>query len=233
MNSGTLLEGETPRHGFQGDRNRPTVVRGPACMTIALSREAGARGNSIAVRLGKRLGWQVYTQELLEFMAMNDGAQQQLFAELPPDAAMWAERQMDRLRLDQVVRSESELGELPHLMLMLASRGEVVIVGRGAGYLLPSESTLHVRIVSPLPERIAYMGQWLRLTREQAAEEVRKRDQRRAEYLASSFRRPPAEPHAFDLVLNSSRLGEEVCADLIIQAMKSKEAARPDVDHGQ
>ena len=48
-------------------------------------------------------------------------------------------------------------------------------IGRGAGCILPRESTLNVRVVAALEERIAYMAQWLRLTAEEAAERVRLR----------------------------------------------------------
>ena len=63
--------------------------------------------------------------------------------------------------------------DVARLVLSLAAEGGVVLIGRGAGFLLPPESTLHVRVVAPLSDRIAYMSQWLRLTREQAAEQVR------------------------------------------------------------
>jgi len=228
---GSVLDGETPRHGYQGDR--PEVVVGPARLTIAVSREAGARGTSIARRVGERLGWQVYSQDLIEYMTHDEGAKAQLLSELPPDAAEWADRGVARLKADGMVRSDDGLGELPRLLLMLASRGAVIIVGRGAGYLLPPESTLHVRMVSPLPARIAYLAQLMRLTREQAAEEVRRRDQKRAEFLATSFRRPPAEAHAFDLTLNSGRLGEELCSELIVAALSGKESARPADSDGE
>jgi hypothetical protein len=73
-----------------------------------------------------------------------------------------------------------------------------------------------------LQERIAYMGQWLRLSVEEAAERVRLRDQRRAEFIANHFQRQPADVHQYDLVLNSSLLGEDVCAELIAQAARAR-----------
>ena len=69
---GDLLE--PPLHGNQGDREPTKVLEAPLGLTVAISREAGARGGSIAKRLGKQLGWQVYTQDLLEFMCGNENA---------------------------------------------------------------------------------------------------------------------------------------------------------------
>ncbi len=44
------------------------------------------------------------------------------------------------------------------LVESLAARGEAILVGRGAGYYLPPEMSLHVRIVAPLDDRIAHMA---------------------------------------------------------------------------
>src|SRR5438034_554057 len=77
--------------------------------------------------------------------------------------------------------------------------GSVLLIGRGAGYILPRQSTLHVRVIAPLDDRIAYMSQWLRLTREEAAEQVGVRDRRRAEYLRSHYHRDAADIYQYDL----------------------------------
>src|SRR5688572_673291 len=201
----------TPLHGHRGERTpRPA---GPPAVTIAVSREAGARGGTIARRVGKRLGWQVYDQELLEFLCANDTARQSVLADVPPAAAGWVSAQVDRVRHDRGIDPEAEGREMPRLILSLAARGQVVLLGRGAGFYLPRDSSLHVRIVAPLTARVAHLADLLRLTREQAAEQVRQKDERRAEFLLTHFGRRTADPYDFDLVLNSGLLGEETCAD--------------------
>jgi cytidylate kinase len=211
----------TPLHGHRGDRRDRPVA--PAGVPIAVSREAGARGETIARRVGKRLGWQVYTQELLEFLCANDVARQSVLADVPADAAGWVAAQLDRVRRDRGIDPEAEGGDMPRLILSIAARGQAVLVGRGAGYYLPRESSLHVRIVAPLANRIAHMADLLRLTREHAAEQVRQRDERRAEFLLKYFGRRTTDPYDFDLVLNSGLLGEETCADVIVAALNGKQ----------
>ncbi|MGL4420761.1 MAG: cytidylate kinase family protein, partial [Gemmataceae bacterium] len=80
-------------------------------------------------------------------------------------------------------------------------------------------TTLHVRIVAPLEERIAYMGDWLRLTPDEAAREVQMRDGRRTKFLAE-VQDTSAVP--YDLILNSSRLGEAGVAAIILAAVATK-----------
>src|SRR5262245_29855354 len=217
-NSEEIPAGLVPRHGDRGDRPRPTRDRFPAGVSVAISREAGSRGGSIARRLGRKLGWPVYGQEMLEYLAANETARAQLLAELPPDAPVWAADRVDRLYREGYLTGEPNFGELAQLMLSLAAPGEVILVGRGAGYLLPAASTVHVRVVAPEADRVGYMAQYLRQSQPEAAEQVRRRDALRAQFVATHFRRPPDELHAFDLILNSGLLGEEVCADLVAYA---------------
>ncbi len=216
---------ESPRHGFQGDRGGPPAPRsGPSTLTVAFSREAGARGGSIARRVGRKLGWQVYDQELLEFMAQEAIVGQGVLDEPPEAPADWPELRLRQLLHDRALSEHPNIVNLARVVLALGAQGQVVLIGRGAGYILPRETTLNVRIVAPLHERIAYMGQWLRLTVDEATERVRIRDERRIEFIAANFHRDPNDIHTYDLILNSSLLGEDVCADLIVAAARARAA---------
>jgi cytidylate kinase len=219
---------ETPRHGYRGERTPPATGKLPASLTLALSREAGSRGGSIAKRVGIKLGWQVYSQDLLEYLAQEGNLRQEVNENMPPGGADWVEAQLDRLLKEQNLSRNPSVLEMARVVLSLGAHGEVILLGRGAGCILPPASTLHVRLVAPLNDRIAYMSQWLRLTVEEAAEQVRKRDQRRAEFISTHFHRQPGDIYHYDLLLNTSLLGEELCAELIAQAARAKlEAMRP------
>jgi cytidylate kinase len=212
----------TPRHGFQGDRGaapRPPGV--PAHLTIAISRESGARGGTIGRRVARRLGWPVYDQELLEYLAQEGVARQNMLDTLPPAAVAWAETQLERLPRQEEVGQQTTFLNLARVVLALGAQGKVVLIGRGSGYFLPRETTLHGRIIAPLADRIAYMSQWLRLSIEEASERVRLRDERRREFVRTHFNRQPEDVHQYDLVLNSSLLGEALCVELLVQAAQA------------
>jgi hypothetical protein len=70
------------------------------------------------------------------------------------------------------------------------------------------------------------MSQRLRLSREAAALHVQQRDLQRSEFIATHFHRQPNDIYQYDLVLNSTLLGEELCAELIAQAARAKLALR-------
>ena len=217
---------DAPRHGDQGDRAASTAPPAvPAGLTIALSREAGARGGSIGRRVGLKLGWQVFDQELLEYMAQDGVVRQGVLDNLNPAAAAWAEERLRLLLREQNLSQHPAMVNLARVVLGLGAQGEAVLIGRGAGFILPRATTLHVRLVAPRDERIAYMSQWLRMPEEEAAEMVRVRDERRVEFLQTHFHRQGGDVQSYDLLLNTSLLGEDVCAELIAFAARARSAA--------
>lgn len=225
---------QSPRHGFRGD---PALTGrdGPPSLTIAISRETGSRGASIAKRVGDKLGWQVYTQELLEYIAQEGSFRQDLTSQLTPSALEWLEEHFKLLQRQQNLSSNPTVLDLSRIILALGTQGDAVLLGRGAGCILPARSTLNVRLIAPLGDRIAYTSQWLRLSEEEAADYVRKRDAGRAEFLTTHFHRNPDDVHQYDLLLNTSLLGEELSAELIFRAAQAKkqhmfQAAEPAPD---
>jgi cytidylate kinase len=198
----------------------------PASLTVAVSREAGSRGGTITRRVGRKLGWQVYNQELLEYIAQEGAFRQGMADDVPPAAAAWAAERLQTLLREGRLSDHPSVLELARVILLLGAQGNVVVLGRGAGCILPAETTLHVRIVAPLDDRIAYLSQWMRLTLPESAEQVRMRDSRRAEFVQGHFHRQPGDPYQYDLLLNSSLLGEELCAEVIAHAARVKLAAR-------
>jgi cytidylate kinase len=208
-----------PRHGFQGDRALRPRPDAPLGLSVAISRESGARGGTIGRLAGKRLGWQVYDQDLLEFMVQDSVARQGLLDSLSPACVNWVEGRIAELQRLHDLRDESVL-HLARLVLALAAQGDVVLIGRGTGCILPRETTLNVRVIAPLQERIAYMSQWLRLPTLESADRVKAKDERRAEFLTTHFKRSPTDVLQYDMILNTGQLGEEACAELVACAAR-------------
>jgi len=112
----------------------------------------------------------------------------------------------------------SYVAHLPRVLGSLAAHGECVLVGRGASAMLPPESTLRVRLVAPLSyrkKRVAETGGQSSAT----AEQIRKIDRERNEFVKEFFHQDPTDMHSYDLVINSSRFSDEQAAQLIVQAI--------------
>lgn len=196
----------------------------PPHVTVCLSRETGSRGGTIARKVAQILGWDYYDQEKLEYLAQEAHLEQELWSGLPQDAQVWATSHLQQLSRQRQLSEHPSIQRLAQVLLAIGCRGRAVILGRGAGYVLPLTSTLLVRIVAPLADRIRYMSEFLRLTEDQAREYVHQSDRQRMEFVLSHFGMDPNEVHYYDLVLNSSLLGVEGAAQVIVTAAEYKEA---------
>src|SRR6476620_2991135 len=119
---GSVAE-QTPKHGYRGE-GPPAAKRWPCGLTIAVSREAGARGSSIARRVGRKLGWQILDQDQLEFMAQSESAVQSL----PEAAQAWAEDWLDRLLRSRLVSQDPAVLRLARIVIALGAQGETVLI---------------------------------------------------------------------------------------------------------
>src|SRR5262249_30904626 len=117
----------------------------------------------------------------------------------------------------------SESAYVRHLVetvFALGVHGECVIVGRGAAFILPAESTLRVRLAAPVKERIATLSRNLGLPEKEAVRRVRTIDRERIDFVQNHFLKDPADPRHYDLVLNAGRLPVAAEAGLIIETLR-------------
>ena len=210
-----------PMHGYRGQES-VVAAAPPRGLTVAVSRQAGARGGRVAKRVGQLLGWQVFDQEMLGYLVQNETAKAEVLAGVPAEGLAWANREHARqLEARHLVGGDQT--ELLRLAFVLAAKGEVVIVGRGVGDLLPPSTTINVRVIAPLAQRIAYFGEWLRMAPDEAALEVAARDRVRSALQIALVGSDPDDLAQYDLIVNSGRLCEAECADLIAQAVRAKQ----------
>lgn len=191
----------------------------PSGFTIAVTREAGANGALIARAIGERLSWPVYDRELLERVAEEMGLHAHALEDLDERPKGWLKECIDSLFTGTSVNEFSYLRRLLEKIVALAARGKCVIVGRGAAQALPAATTLRVRVVANLEDRIENVRRNQGLSPEDARRWVEKTDRERAQFIKCHFHMDSADSVHYDLVLNSSRFSVAECADIIIEAL--------------
>jgi cytidylate kinase len=201
-------------------RKRQEEARGAPRLapTIALTREAGVPGTSIAREVGAQLGWQVYDHELLEHIARETGWRLELLESIDERHRNWLLESVEALSAGSAVSEHSFVRHLVQTILSLGAHGQCVIVGRGAILILPRESTLRVRLVAELEDRIETLRKRLNLTRSEAERQIEETDRARRRFIKDHFQADPADAHHYDLTLNTSRWSIKQCAELIVAA---------------
>jgi cytidylate kinase len=191
------------------------------CITV--SRESGARGSTVARLVGQKIGWTVYDQELLEYIAHEMHLRASVLESLEERDFDWSQQWLAKLLGEQWQNQDSYIVHLTKVVLAIGLHGESIIVGRGAACILPRERSLNLRIIAKDSDRISYLSQLERLTPQDAERYMRETDEQRKRFVHDYFQRNNEDVHEYDLVLDSSALGEECCADLIVSALRGKE----------
>jgi cytidylate kinase len=214
--------------GRPGAGSEPPGLRVPVARfrNVYVSRESGAGAGSIARLVGTRLDWKVYDHEILEAIAQRmemPTDEVRAFDELAPSVVQdW----ILPLREEHYAPQEAYLDHLAKLIEAIGRAGESVVVGRGAGFILPRESTLLVRVIAPLKVRAERLAERMGVSVRTARRAARDLDRRRSQFERTMYRVDPNDPHLYDLVLDSNSLGLAIAAELIIKAV---EAGQPKI----
>lgn len=199
----------------------PGWAEGP---TIAISRQVGARGTTIARVVAARLGWPVYDNELLERLATEMQVARKELECRDEKTASWLAERFTLFAGDGVLSDGNLRHHLMRVLFALACKGHSVIVGRGAAHALPAATTLRVRLIGSLEDRCVWMARKLGVSPEQALRLVQRGDRERNRFVKVHFHRDPTDALQYDLVLNSSRFEDDEAAELIIRALQPIQA---------
>jgi cytidylate kinase len=193
-------------------------------MVITVSREAESGAEEIARLAAEREGLQVADRAILERIAQQEGtpvAHLSLFDETAPGTveALIVEW---RTSISQAVY----LRRLVHILLLLEREDNMLVMGRGAAFVLTDPGTLHVRMVAPMPCRIALVMQRQGVSRTVAERVLLRSDAERAKFVRQAFGGDIESPAHYDLVVNTAELSAETAAEIISLAAERKSERR-------
>lgn len=189
---------------------------------ICVSREYGARGAAMARMVAERLGFQFYSQELIQEIADVAQVRQQVVASLDErlqdSISEWVAGLMKR---DGFTPSDY-LRNLSRVVLTLGRHGHGVVVGRGAHFILERKSTLRVRVVSPVETRVARIAQRDALAIDQARATIRRIDAERVAFNRRHYGADLTDPVNYDLIVNTGTLGLEGATNQVVAAFEAR-----------
>jgi cytidylate kinase len=209
-------------------RGQATAAEPPAGLSfsIAISREAGSGGITVAREIGRRLNWPVYDQELLGKLAEELKVDVSLVEEIDERPGSWLVETLKAFAAVANVTEVTYFRRLVRMLRALGARGECIIVGRGSTYVLNPETTLRVRVVASRDDRIAFMSKERGMTPAAAANYVDTKDRERVKFIKDHFHKDLADPLNYDLVLNRTRFTLDETAELVIEALQRMQARK-------
>jgi cytidylate kinase len=173
--------------------------------------------------VAQELGWEFYGIELVDHIAREKHVHRELVAALDEHMRTAIDRYVDAFRMREFTESDY-LREIVRAVSALGERGSAVILGRGAPFILPPERALRVLVVGPREARLARLARDEGVLPEVAAERLAKLDAERHEFLGQ-FHVDPEDPSRYDLAVSPDVLGMDVAAELVVRAVRSRDAS--------
>lgn len=188
---------------------------------INIGRQFGGGGLGVAYELGKKLGIPVYDKELIAKAAQDSGFSKGIFEESDEKKRLFSLSSIFANRFGDTENYMSDRGLFKmqsETIRKIAEQGSAIIVGRCSDYILRDmECTLDVFLTSPLEVRAARIAERSGLSLEEAEKLAEEKDKNRAEYYNYYTFTDWGVASTYDLCLDSSVLGIEGTADMIIE----------------
>ncbi len=183
---------------------------------ITVSRQVGSLGTEIARETARCLDYEYVDREKLEQLLKGFGfpePEMEKFDEKKPP--FWDSLSLERRKFLHATQA---------VLYDLASKGRVVIVGRGGQVLLKEvPGTLHLRIIAPFEKRVKRMVETGGFDDKQAARFLRQSDQDSFGYIQTFFHANWDDPSVYDLIINTADLSVETAAKIITDAALSSD----------
>lgn len=199
---------------------------------VTISREAGARGNSIAKALipeleaseliPKHRPWTVFNHDLLDHCIREHNLPERTAEYFPEDKPEEIRSLIGEI-LGLHAGGYTNARKVAESIRRLAHAGNAIVVGRGANVVTANvKHAIHVRLVGDEKIRARHFAKLHNLTFEVAADEIVKRDRARKRYLKSNFSRNIEDACLYDLVINTDRFSNAAVARVIRLSIEEK-----------
>ena len=196
---------------------------------ITISREFGSGGRTIGHLVAEKLGIPFYDKELVDHIALESGFAPNYIeehGEHAPGRSIFAYA-FTHQSVPGVMNGLSTADFLwnvqCNVILQLAENGSCVIVGRNADYILKDHpDCIHAFIHADDEFRADRIVRLYGESDKSPAARLQEKDKRRKVNYHHYTGRNWGQSQNYDICLNSSKLGVEACADIIVSIAQNK-----------
>lgn len=208
---------------------------------ITISREYGSGGHTIGTYVAKALNIPLYDKEIIDMAAQKSGLSPDFIKKTEQNissgwlytlllGASYAAPGTTHIGMNtqnpSVPLADQVFNAQRNVITELAKKGPCVIVGRCADYILRhceqinKTDVLNVFIYAPLKDKVKRAIEQKGLDPATAERDVKLIDKRRANHYNTFTERTWGKRDHYDLLINSSLLGLEKTAEMIIEVAK-------------
>lgn len=184
---------------------------------ITIARQLGAGGKTIGEMVAKELGYSFVDNEIIQMLAEQAKVSTEMVESLEKDVSgklmkfvsgLVPKTFADRVRESDtaVINEEIYVDLLRKIIKQIASRNDVVILGRGSQFILAEEKDArHILLIADDNYRKKFLAKKYNLSYDQASQAMRVEDKRR-EHLYRKFNVDDYDHwRHYDMIINMAR----------------------------
>lgn len=189
---------------------------------ITVSRESGSGGKPIAEMVAKALKFELLDEVLAEEVAKSAKKRKELIESVDEKSRGLVSDVIQSVLNPEYISDMTYIRHVTRVILLKAHKGKVVILGRGANFMIPSGAGLRVRIQAPYNVRVKRAIKYEKIDLDRAREIIRKVDTERKDFVRQYFNKNISNANYYDLILNTEHMTMEDAGDLVLLAFKRK-----------
>ncbi len=200
---------------------------------ITISRQVGSGAYQIARLVAEQMGYRLLDTELLAKLGPElglalpgevfdltaelhhvKGRRERFFEVMPVNAPSFND-----YRASGQDAADRSFQVVSKIIVAVYEQGNAVIEGRGGMCVLKNKpGVLHVRVVAPMDQRVAYVAQRDSIIPDDARVKVKQADAAQVDYIRTYFASDIADPTLYHMILNTGKVGVEAAAGAICAA---------------
>ena len=189
---------------------------------ITVSRSHGAGGSDLAAKLAERFGYTLLHRDVIDRICESSGYKRRLVAALDGHARSQLKLWFESVLQGQYLDASDYVKALLEVIYSISHLGGVVVVGRGANFILGPDRGFHLRVVAPVPVRVTTIMARFHCSEREALHRIEQSDHERADFVRKVYGRAIDDPLGYDLVLNEISISMDAATTLVAAAAQAK-----------
>ncbi len=193
----------------------------PIRPVIAMSRLPGAGAHQIAEKIARDLQIDYFDEEIVEEIAVSASVNKRVVESLDEQDRSILNDWLSALGQDYM-SSYEYLEHLTKVVGAIGAHGYALIMGRGAGFILPREVCLRVLVTAPFENRVNNFRRQFNVAEHNARMEIMKTESDGQAFIRKYFHADLLDPNNYDLVVNTVNFETDTAVKIIKEAFNSR-----------
>ncbi len=188
---------------------------------ITISREPGSGTPEIAKLLSDKLGMEIIAGQIAQHVAKSAERSEKVIQSMIEKEMTTRNDWLTSLFASRHLKPDKFLFHLTKVINAIGRRGNAIIIGLGAQYVLPPEKTFRVRLMGPLECRVKRIMNVKSCTQAEAERYAVATESERRAFIKQYYNTDLTNPYDYDLILNVCSITPDGAVEAIICAFES------------